>query len=208
MNDQELRIGPIFAAANSWAAEQDELARAIHALALASHHERGHAPTHILLHRFPSEYPRLWGMFRPTYIEKRIAALMSSEFTELSFVLSDLFLEFNDRYFGSALGKHRVAVMHNIPPREHEEIFEPPLNPSPRCASDIDVKRKRLRMVYNGWPARMVETLLILMGHAMAHGRTSLDGGTAYSELERLIRAGAPISDQVLRPVSAHEPHG
>ncbi len=98
-----------------------------------------------------------------------------------------LFDEFNQRYFGGKLPRYRIQVVDCISLEEGDEI--------PLDYEGENIRHRRLILLKRMVKADMISTLL----HEMAHTATD-DAHTKRwgKEIERLCRAGAPISEDIL----------
>ena len=142
MHSQELsrNCWLILKTVGRWLAEQDELTRALHHVAVETIQMAGDAPMGAFLTEFEAQYPVLLDDYGRRHIESKADAFLSSEFAELSALFCVFYAEFNCRYFQGSLPRYWVKVMHNIP------IPEPP---DPSLAYQVSVGRREIAIEYN-----------------------------------------------------------
>jgi hypothetical protein len=171
----------------SWLAQQDDLTRAIHRLAVDEIQAGNGAPVWLVIEYLYKYHPEALSDC-PAAVAARVHALLSSEFNELSQLFSGLYQEFNIKYFGGALPVYRVRVMHSIPPPL------PPYADGQICQWHIG--QQELSIEYDGWPEEMIARLVHLMTHIQircSHD-TSFEGA-----LSKAHELGAPLDRDAAR---------
>jgi hypothetical protein len=138
------------------------------------------------------EHPDLESRWGREYIQELTQSLMAADIVSLSKHFTELFAEFNTRFFGNRLPPYDVRVVFNL----HIVAKEPILMRS--VSSGLVRFDERSIYIRYTEPTSMTGTLV----HEMAHAVTSGAHDERWlEEMKRLKEAGAPVHDADLEPL-------
>jgi|HubBroStandDraft_4_1064222.scaffolds.fasta_scaffold409370_1 hypothetical protein len=173
----------ITGAVATWLSHQGQITRAIHRIIVQTIQMESEAPPLFVIQDLHDEYPE--GLdYCETAIAFRAVEILNAEFKPLSRLFSELYQDFNRRFFDGSLRPTSVRVMHNLP------LPERPFTAEDVCAGEI--REGLILMHYNGWPDDMVVRLVHLMAHVQTGRTHGVEFEMAMANAQRL---GAPSAD-------------
>jgi len=130
-----------------------------------------------------------WGR---KYVEAIAQSLLAADILSLSKRYTELFTEFNARYFGGRLPAYEVRVVFDLHRVANEPIY--------MGAVSSGLIRFDERCIYIRYT--QVVCLAATLVHEMAHAATSGEHDEEWlNEMKRLKDAGAPVDDTDVEPV-------
>jgi len=180
MSKEELRqiYESIEGAVGQWLSKQDQLTRAIHASGV----DLRQLGANDDIDTADADYAALC---------HKIRSFLTSDFPELSGILTRLYQDFNVRYFNGALPSYKVIAKHDLGSNYP--------NSAQVDGRDLFRDKREIVMAYDGQPLMMISWLLYIMAHidtereyeAAANAAMQMKAAVS-AKLQSLNAVGAP----------------